>query len=295
MPDEPGAVTFSPAIDNDDLAAACRAALDLPRERAAELGHAAVAAIRDGGYRSPSGGWVDWRALVDASVRAKASIPPDAVLPAAPARRVDDMRVTVVNDTTLRASRRLIDQGRRPLALNFANGVEPGGGFLGGARAQEETLCRASALFAALDGDPMYAHHRTRRRPDSTAWAILSPDVPVFRSDDGAALEQPWLLGIVTCAAPYAPVIGQPDSGDLLAERIRRVLAIARAHGYDALVLGAWGCGAFGNDLKRTAADFKAALTGEFAGAFQDVVFAIADWSKERRSLAPFRDVMRAG
>ena len=48
---------------------------------------------------------------------------------------------------------------------------------------------------------------------------------------------------VITCAAPYAPVIGQPRAGDLLKKRIHRVLAIARSYGHNALVLGAWGCG----------------------------------------------------
>lgn len=292
MPEGPAALVFWPTVDDDEMAADCREALDVPRARAAELGRSAVAAIRDGGYHSSSGEWVDWRALVEAAVGAKVSLPPDGALPVPPARAPDDMRVTVANDTTLHAARRLIDLGYRPLALNFANGIEPGGGFVSGAGAQEETLCRSSALYATLEGDAMYAHHRARPRPDSTAWAILSPDVPVFRTDAGDALEQPWPLSVITCAAPYAPRVGQPESGDLLAARIHRVLAIARAYGYDALVLGAWGCGAFGNDVERTAADFKAALQGEFEGAFREVVFAIADWSPERRFLGPFRDAM---
>jgi uncharacterized protein (TIGR02452 family) len=68
------------------------------------------------------------------------------------------------------------------------------------------------------------------------------------------------------------------------------VLAIARAYRYAALVLGAWGCGAFGNDVRRTARDFRDALENEFSGAFAAVVFAIADWSPERRFLGPFRE-----
>jgi uncharacterized protein (TIGR02452 family) len=194
-----------------------------------------------------------------------------------------------VNETTLAASRRLVEAGSNPLALNFANGVLPGGGFLGGARAQEEVLCRSSALHATIAGDPMYAEHRRRSRPDSTDWAIYSPDVPVFRTDDGTDLEHPWRLSFITCAAPYAPVIGQPEAGDLLRGRIHRVLAIARAYGHPALVLGAWGCGAFGNDARRTATDFRHALENDFSGTFTDVVFAIADWSPERKFLGPFR------
>lgn len=119
----------------------------------------------------------------------------------------------------------------------------------------------------------------------------FSPNVPVFRADDGAELPEPWLLSFITCAAPYAPDIGQPESGDLLQTRIHRVLAIARAFGHSSLVLGAWGCGAFGNDPARTARDFRTALETEFAGAFSDVVFAVADWSPERKFLGPFRDV----
>jgi uncharacterized protein (TIGR02452 family) len=69
------------------------------------------------------------------------------------------------------------------------------------------------------------------------------------------------------------------------------VLDIARAYRCDTLILGAWGCGAFGNDPRATAADFRAALEGTYAGAFRHVVFAVTDWSADRRFLGPFRDV----
>ena len=85
-------------------------------------------------------------------------------------------------------------------------------------------------------------------------------ELPVFRSDDGTELESPWLLSLITCVAPCAPDIGQPESGDLLQERIHRVLAIAHAYGCSCLVLGAWGCGAFENDPRRTAQDFCSAI-----------------------------------
>ena len=137
----------------------------------------------------------------------------------------------------------------------------------------------------------MYEAHRERQRPDSTDWAILSPGVPVFRKDVGTALECPWLLSFITSAAPYAPAIGLAEAGDLLRRRIHRVLAIAQAHEYASLVLGAWGCGAFGNDPYRTAADFRQAIENAFSGAFSDIVFAITDWSPERRFLGPFRTV----
>jgi uncharacterized protein (TIGR02452 family) len=280
-----------PCLDSEEMAQSRRQELYVPNYIATTLGRSAVDACRDGFYVTRGGRKIDWTDAVQAACKAKQSIAPDAVLPPHASSTFSQTRVQVANQTTLGASRRLVESGLRPLALNFANGVTPGGGFLDGARAQEEVLCRSSALYATLCGDPMYEAHRRRPQPDSTDWAIHSPDVPVFREDDGTELERPWLLSFLTCAAPYAPRIGQPQSGNLLQKRIHRVLAIARAYGYTTLVLGAWGCGAFGNDPQRTASDFRHALENEYSGAFSDVVFAIADWSPERRFLGPFRDV----
>lgn len=280
-----------PCLDSAEIAAARQRELDVPRDVAAALGRSAVEAAERGYYVHGAEQRVDWRHGVQAARSARRSIPPDAPLPAPSSSRFGETRIQVTNETTLGASRRLVEAGFKPLALNFANGVHPGGGFLAGAKAQEEVLCRSSALYQTIVGDPMYVAHRKRPRPDSTDWVIYSPDVPVFRTDDGTALARPWLLSFISCAAPYAPAIGQPETGDLLQRRIYRVLTIAQAYGYSALVLGAWGCGAFGNDPRRTAVDFRHALDNDFNGAFSDVVFAITDWSPERRFLGPFREV----
>ncbi len=94
---------------------------------------------------------------------------------------------------------------------------------------------------------------------------------------------------------PYAPAIGRAQSGDFLKQRIHRVLAIAQAYGHTDLVLGAWGCGAFHNDVRRTALDFRDALENDFRGVFSRVIFAITDWSPERKYLGPFHDVFTPG
>ncbi len=278
-------------LDSPDLATLRRRELDIPRARAAELGKLAVEAASLGYYLNEAGEKVDWSAQVSHARAAKKSISPDAVLPGWDGALFPGTRVQVCNETTLQASRRFFQSGLRPLALNFANGVRPGGGFLNGARAQEEVLCRSSALYSTLVDDPMYDYHRDRPQPDSSDWVIYSPDVPVHRLDDGSALDNPWLLSFLTSAAPYAPVIGQPESGDLLQRRILRILSVASAYGHEAIVLGAWGCGAFDNDPYRTAVDFREALESEFRGHFSDVVFAVTDWSEERRFLGPFREV----
>ena len=280
-----------PCLNSSEMASARCRELDIPRDVAAELGRSAVEAAKNGNYLNSTVEKVQWANLVSAACAAKRSIPAEAPLPNLERTVFPETRVQVANETTLGASLRLVESGLRPLALNFANGIHPGGGFLGGAKAQEEVLCRCSALYQTLVNDPMYEAHKERPRPDSTDWSIYSPDVPVFRKDDGTALDQPWLLSFITCAAPVASKIGQPESGDLLQKRIHRVLAIAKAFGYSTLVLGAWGCGAFGNDPRRTAIDFRSALENEFSGAFSDIIFAITDWSPERRFLGPFRDV----
>jgi uncharacterized protein (TIGR02452 family) len=287
-------VVLLPCLDSERMASSRRQELSITRQVAAGLGRSAVEVTRNGFYLTRDGQEVVWRDAVQAACDAKRSIPPNAALPHSERSPFMQTRVQVTNETTLGASRRLVTDEQRPLALNFANGIQPGGGFLGGARAQEETLCRSSALYQTLIDDPMYEEHRKRPRQDSTDWAIYSPDVPVFREDDGTNLPHPWLLSFLTCAAPYAPDVGQPRAGDLLQKRIHRVLAIARAFGHAALVLGAWGCGAFENDPHRTAADFRQALEGDYSGAFSEVVFAISDWSPERRFLGPFRDVFAA-
>lgn len=283
-----------PCLDSEPMAAARRQELDIPGAVAAALGRSAVDAARSGFYINQDGQKVVWRDAVQTACAAKRSIDPNAILPRDERSAFPETKIQVTNETTLGASLRLVQRGLRPLALNFANGVHPGGGFLGGARAQEEVLCRSSALYLTLLDDPMYEVHRQRPLPDSTDWAIYSPDVPVFRMDDGTALQQPWPLSFITCAAPVAYLIGQPEAGDLLQKRIHRVLAIARSYGHSALVMGAWGCGAFANDPQRTATDFRQALEDDFSGAFSDIIFAITDWSPERKFLGPFRDAFVA-
>lgn len=278
-------------LDSPEMALQRRNELDIPRNVAVLLGRSALEAAKNGYYLNSAGTAVDWSFEVSEACRNKCSIAPDDPLPPFSNKLHHVTRVQVVNETTLQGAQRLVNSGLKPLALNFANGFHPGGGFLNGARAQEEVLCRSSALYSTLMDDPLYADNWKRKSPEASNWAIHSLDVPVFRKDNGIELDKPWLLSFITCAAPYAPDVGQPRSGDLLQERILRVLAIARAYGYTSLVLGAWGCGAFGNDTYRTAMDFRGALVRDFCGAFSDVVFAITDWSFERKFIGPFRTV----
>jgi hypothetical protein len=90
------------------------------------------------------------------------SYPPEAVLPAE-FRGAHATTISVTNESTLVAAHRLAAQSHRVAALNFASARHPGGGWLSGARAQEESLACASGLVACIADDPMYARHERMR------------------------------------------------------------------------------------------------------------------------------------
>jgi uncharacterized protein (TIGR02452 family) len=143
----------------------------------------------------------------------------------------------------------------------------------------------------------MYAWHRARQDPFYSDYVIYSPDVPVFRLDSGVLLDEPFICSFITCPAVMAktalerdPACG-PAIRIAMALRIDRVLAIAAAHGHEHIVLGAWGCGAFGNNTREIAALFQTALSGPYRSVFASVVFAIVDWSSERQFIGPFTDI----
>ncbi len=278
-------------LDSDVLAEARKQELNISRDFAIYRSRLVKTAVELGIYQNAFGNDVEWRDEIIAACLSKRSIPPWLELPPLPASGFEFTRVQVTNETSLGAALRLRDQGLSPLVLNFANGTSPGGGFFRGATAQEESLCHCSSLYWTLVSDPMYLHHAYRFEVESTDWGIVSPQVPFICNDSGTFFDNPILIDIVTSAAPYAPAVGQPRSRELLRDRIQRILHIAVGQNYTSLVLGAWGCGAFGNDPRQTAEDFKVAIVSNFNRQFTDVVFAIADWSPQRRFLRPFHDV----
>jgi uncharacterized protein (TIGR02452 family) len=180
----------------------------------------------------------------------------------------------------------------------FASAKNPGGGFRTGAQAQEESIARASALHACLESVPeFYSFHRQQRDLRYSDRVIYSPAVPVFRDDKGTLLDEPYPVSFLTAAAPNLGAIrrNQPaDAGtvpDVLAARAGRVLRVAAAHGHRVLLLGAWGCGVFGNDPAMVAAAFagQIARSGDW---FDRIVFPVYDRQAGTPTYATFTRVL---
>lgn len=179
---------------------------------------------------------------------------------------------------------------RTDLVMNFANPVNPGGGYLFGAAAQEECLCRESTLYASLSSKAageMYLANRNNEDMFDTDYMLLSPCVEVFRNADLELLPEPYTVAVLTIAAPNlygkAGMVGQKDTDRYMKKRIRQFLKCGAYYGYKTATLGAWGCGAFGHDAKRVAGYFKEILIKEGYQKYYDkIIFAVYDISLEQ-------------
>ncbi len=206
--------------------------------------------------------------------------------------------IEVTTESTVEAIVRLHRVGSGHLAaLNFASAKNPGGGFLGGAQAQEESLARSSGLYPCLLRQPQfYERHRNSRCLLYQHTAIFSPGVPFFVDDNGELLDEPAIASVITSPAPNAGALAnnEPAKLPLVPETLRRraefVLQLAVAKQVDTLILGAWGCGVFRNDPSLVADAFARLLlgNGSFATAFTKVVFAIFDKSPNSAVLKAF-------
>ncbi|MEU9849170.1 TIGR02452 family protein [Streptomyces sp. NPDC047985] len=242
--------------------------------------------VAAGRYRTPDGREVSIERAVTAALSGTRLYGPEPV----PVAALDTDRtpaIEVTDESSLRAAHRMTGEGPGRIAvLNYASARNPGGGYLNGAQAQEEALCRASALHATLLRAPeYYARHRAERSALYTDRVIHSPGVPVFRDDKGRLLDTPYTVGFLTSPAPNAGVVRDrsPEEAHripaVLASRAERVLEVAAVRGYRRLVLGAWGCGVFRNDPEQVARAFRSLLLddGRFAGHFEQIVFGILD------------------
>lgn len=215
------------------------------------------------------------------------------LLPGSPAK------IEVTQETTQAAARRLVEAESISdlVLLNFASARNPGGGFLSGAKAQEEDLTRCSGLYRCLLTQPIY--YEANRNEESVLYTdhiIYSPRVPWFRIRSRDVPDTVFLASVITAPAPNAGAALQrdPQCGPGIEATLRRraglVLAVASHEGHRNLLLGAWGCGVFRNSPVQVADAFGAWLESDrFVGAFDRVVFAVYDRTPHQSTFAAFR------
>ena len=273
------------------------------RDQRLQIAQETSTILGSGVYQAPSGHAVSvaekLKAAVDGSVLVR---PADFPNPTVRAQSRQTTIVEVFGETTLEAAERLADFHQ--LCLNFASAKNPGGGFLSGSQAQEESLARSSGLYACLlPMTEMYDYNRQIGTSLYSDYMVYSPHVPVFRRDDGLLRETPFCASFVTAPAVNAGAVrkNEPQSVRLItptmAARADKLLWLAQHQGHHTLILGAWGCGVFGNEPAAVAQMFADALgpNGLFHGAFERVVFAVYDPSPTQETKTAFERELTKG
>ena len=234
---------------------------------------------------------------VAGSVKAQRLIPETFELPEKNRNRYNEpARIVVSKKRTFEAAEGVKDL--KTAVHNFASATNPGGGVTRGANAQEECLCRCSGLYFCLNIREMwegfYAPHRAAHDPIHNDDIIYTPNVTVFKTDTSYPELMPrseWYdVDVITCAAPnLRPVPGNSyNSGDagkavsisdsdlqvIHEKRLRRILDVALEADAEAVILGAFGCGAFMNDPHVVARAAKTVIE-DYLYAFRYIEFAV--------------------
>jgi uncharacterized protein (TIGR02452 family) len=190
-----------------------------------------------------------------------------------------------LDSDTIVAGLKLLDEGLKPLLLNMANRYSPGGGVTRGCLAQEEELCRKSALYVSINppDNPHIAGQMGKHYLIPEHGCIYTAHVPVIRDrKDGyfTWIASPRELSFVSSAAydcrpkstQYNPT--GKDFEDGMRLKIRSQIRCALKHGHDSLVLGAYGCGAFMQDPKQVSTWYMEELA-PYQQYFKKICFAV--------------------
>lgn len=186
-----------------------------------------------------------------------------------------DLTVSV-NDTDS-VSAVLEESGKKQCILNFASYKNPGGGFITGSIAQEEALCHESFLYNVLSMFQESFYEQNKKYPNWSLYgnrSVYSPDVIFIRG------EQIGKADIITCASPNwrsakSYGVTEEENERILRQRINHLLKVAAVHKIERLILGAFGCGAFGQDPSLCARIFHEEIERVFHGRSMDILFAI--------------------
>ena len=198
--------------------------------------------------------------------------------------------------------------------LNMASPLKPGGGFLDGANSQEEFICARTTLYPSL-WDSFY------RLPE--LGGVWTPDVLVFRDSTPEANElvkrDRYFVDVISAGMLRFPDVNRSRSEEkqegscscgvsycdrdreLVTRKMKSVMRLAQSKDAEKLVLGAWGCGAYGNPVKEVAKIWRKVIAGsprqrrpnaEKWEGIKEIVFAIPDRAMLKEFQNAFSDVL---
>ena len=177
--------------------------------------------------------------------------------------------------------------------LNFASYKNPGGQFINGSKAQEECLCHESYLYNVLKEFDNTFYDWNRRHKNNALYlnrALYSDSVMFMRGDELRYCD------VITCAFPNKKAsqkycgTSDEENSKVLRDRIDFILKIAKDNLVENLILGAGGCGVFGQSPYEVAQIFKELLTTKYK-CFDKVIFAIPD--KKGENYIAFKEVLK--
>lgn len=176
---------------------------------------------------------------------------------------------------------KLIKEGYNPVILNMANDKKPGGGVLNGSSAQEESLCIQGGLY-----DPLLNFQKQYPWDMNKIDGFYHPNVPFIRDVNFEFLDKPYYMGVISMAMLRHKINAKTNTASgteaykAVYKKIDTLLATAYLYGHDAVVLGAWGCGAFGNDPSKVSQIFKDVIEDKYEKTFKRILFGIVDNEK---------------
>ena len=201
------------------------------------------------------------------------------------------------NCSTVDALLRLAAEEKKRIGiLNFASAKNPGGGFLNGAMAQEESIAASSCLYKTLLlHEEYYRKNRACGTMMYTNHAIYSPEVVFFRDGKFRLLKEPVTASVLTLPAVNMGQVKLRGEDVELAEqmmkrRMKLSLAIFAKQECQHLILGAYGCRVFRNDPKKIATWWQELLNDSFADTFETIVFAVLDNSSSQACIKAFQE-----
>lgn len=205
-------------------------------------------------------------------------------------------------DSFALARKRAAEGYSKVLVLNLASPVHPGGGVRRGARAQEEDLCRKSSLLLSLESKAArkyYDYNKSMHTFMGSDALMLTPSVEIIKDENGILLDETVVVSVLTCAAPKVSYgkegMSESSYRTLVYNRIVGMLKCAAYFGYTNLILGAWGCGAYGNDASVISDLFYRALKELDYNGFKEnnlfsrVDFAVLDRTQTQYNFKQFK------